>query len=806
MNLKDANSRAAKLFAAILKEEPSLEFLESSQDGLTPEVLAELVKLLRQTAQAPAELLLARHALKGRRPVYEVCGTGGSKSHRLNTSTLTALFAPRLGLAVVKHGGRSASGKKGSMDLLEALGLDLNNLYERSGESLRAHQLAFLGAALTYTPFGRYAPLRKQYGKPSLFNLLGPLLSPAMPDNRLLGCYSDEVGELLSATLLALREDGVVLIGSDKHGPIDEIHPRGSTQIWQVRDGNVRRSNLPPVREPEIDRHHLFNDGIAAAGELLDGAKTARGELALEFVLANLSALNVLDQGMDLDPGDYVAEFELNWSRASLLIESARELVTQLQQIRSHHPRSPLAQEHAHATQWAGHLAASSLAPNTLDRFGNQPLMIAEVKFKKPQWDAYPQRMSLEERVQAYNAGAGALSVITHPMFGGSIEGLRKVKTLTQKPILAKDFLHDEQGVDALAAAGADGILLIADWLGLDRTRVLARYCVAKGCVPVVESTILSPETLDCGVPFLPLLNARNLFTLKMGHDYRNTLARYSQHSVIASGLDSWLDVRLALAGNCGALVGHALMRLDTVHAIEDFLQKSQNRKPLLKACGALSSHEVTEALSAGADLVGINLIPSSRRMFPLAKLTELLQDHAHALDQICILTNRETSVQLVELLKGVPDLSHQIQNLSEQCYDFPLLRRVSANEENPGARILLPLKRSQGGVSYGQSKLAHSAGLILDGPVPGSGNAEEFPPCPAELRSTPIFLAGGITTENVANKWVEARKQGWNPVGIDAASGVARENGLHLDPERIAMMRKCLDALPAVNGKGSLP
>jgi anthranilate phosphoribosyltransferase len=818
-NRSQAESQAQRLVHAILQDEPNAHFLETSLSHLNGTILAAVVRQLRQTATSPDGLGVVLESVRRSGHVFEVCGTGGTKSHRLNTSTLTALFSAGVGLRTVKHGGRSASGHKGSLDLLEHLGLNLKHLFETSPEALRTGGVTFLGAALTYAPFGRYALARKALARPSIFNLLGPLLSPARPSLRLLGCYGPEVYLLLVDTLCELGEDGVVLYSLDEEGLLDEVNPFGTTELASVSQGKVTFSRLPPIRfdetclgrymrdhsdlgESAIKRTELFKDGLAAAQELLtDESLSARAAMAQDFVLANLALMVALDRGQTISAEVTRQIFAQLSSIGHSLRQYSRRTIERLKETKIEDPRSPLYGSHPSWTSESTPQAHEG--PNTSVRV-HEPqlqlnpkacallsdrLLIAEVKARTPLLE-FQSTLPLSDRVAAYSESASAISVVTHPLFNGSKDLLKSIRSLTELPIVAKDFVKTTDEIDGLIEAGADGVLLLGDWLSRSQIETLAQHCLQKGVLPVIESTVRDPASASPGTPlFLPLLNARNLFSLLVGPRYRQSLAAQSPGSVWASDISTALDARLALAQNKGALVGEALMRLNSRSEVVAFLKNCRAQDPVIKSCGALTAEDCRQAVQAGADMVGVNLLPHSRRYVRTADLLKILTalQNDPALARICLLTGDRTDPSIIDGLKSLGGTV--CSQLSEQPYAIPLLPLAAPKAEGERVRMLQPIAAGSAQKATNRRTIGARL-LVIDGSVPGSGLCADYHQCPAELRHVPTLVAGGVTPENAKLRMQKGRELGWNVIGVDAATGVSRPGGVGLDPDRINSLR----------------
>lgn len=221
----------------------------------TPEVVRLLVALNRRPI-TPAELgglarVMRRHAApvfpsEDARPkiLLDTCGTGGDGSGTFNISTAAAFVAAAAGVAVAKHGNRAVSSRSGSADVLEALGVRIDLPLEHSGRAIREIGIGFLFAPAAHAATRHAVPARKQIGKRTVFNLLGPLTNPAGAQTQVLGVFSPDLIDLVAATLAELGvHRAFVLHGS---GGLDEVSLAGETLVAEVSDGSVKRFVLSP--------------------------------------------------------------------------------------------------------------------------------------------------------------------------------------------------------------------------------------------------------------------------------------------------------------------------------------------------------------------------------------------------------------------------------------------------------------------------------------------------------------------------------------------------------------------------------
>jgi anthranilate phosphoribosyltransferase len=175
--------------------------------------------------------------------LVDTCGTGGDASGTFNISTAAAFVAAAAGARVAKHGNRSTSSHSGSADVLEALGIRIDVPMRRAGQAICEVGIGFLFAPVAHAAARHAVPARKQIGKRTVFNLLGPLTNPAGADRQLLGVFAQEALELVAATLSELGVKRAFVV----HGSgLDEISLAGETSITEVRDGGIRSFIVTP--------------------------------------------------------------------------------------------------------------------------------------------------------------------------------------------------------------------------------------------------------------------------------------------------------------------------------------------------------------------------------------------------------------------------------------------------------------------------------------------------------------------------------------------------------------------------------
>ncbi len=177
-------------------------------------------------------------------PIIDTCGTGGDGASTFNISTAVAFVAAAAGLAVAKHGNRSASGKVGSADVLESLGINLAAPPEKIEAALQTVGITFLFAPGWHPAMKAVVPLRKTLGIRTVFNLLGPLVNPLNPTGQVLGVADPSLIEVLAGALgqLGIRR-ALVVHGRER---LDEAGLGDLSDVAELRDGNVHKWAIDP--------------------------------------------------------------------------------------------------------------------------------------------------------------------------------------------------------------------------------------------------------------------------------------------------------------------------------------------------------------------------------------------------------------------------------------------------------------------------------------------------------------------------------------------------------------------------------
>jgi anthranilate phosphoribosyltransferase len=176
--------------------------------------------------------------------LIDTCGTGGDSLHTFNISTASAFVAAAAGAKVAKHGGRSVSSSCGSADVLEALGVNVNLTTAQVSDYIKQIGVGFMFAPNHHNAMKHAAPVRKELGVRTLFNILGPLTNPAGAQNQVLGVFHKDLVGILARVLQQLGSKHVLVV----HGRdgLDEISISGDTHVAELKNGEVSEYIIQP--------------------------------------------------------------------------------------------------------------------------------------------------------------------------------------------------------------------------------------------------------------------------------------------------------------------------------------------------------------------------------------------------------------------------------------------------------------------------------------------------------------------------------------------------------------------------------
>ena len=220
---------------------------------MSPVVMAALITGLRVKKETVGEITAAAQVMREfATPVkvadtahlVDLCGTGGDGAHTFNISTTAMFVAAAAGARIAKHGGRSVSSSTGSADALEALGAAIMLNAEQVAQCLADTGVGFMFAPNFHGAMKHAAPVRKELGVRTLFNILGPLTNPAAAPNQLMGVFHPDLVGIMARVLQRLGSDHVLVV----HGRdgLDEMTLNGETLVAELKNGQVSEYTVHP--------------------------------------------------------------------------------------------------------------------------------------------------------------------------------------------------------------------------------------------------------------------------------------------------------------------------------------------------------------------------------------------------------------------------------------------------------------------------------------------------------------------------------------------------------------------------------
>ncbi|MDO9365032.1 MAG: anthranilate phosphoribosyltransferase [Methylotenera sp.] len=250
--------------------------------GETVDEIAAAASVMRE--------LSAKVSIHDTTHLIDTCGTGGDGIQTFNVSTVSAFVAAAAGAKVAKHGGRSVSSTCGSADVLEVLGVNVNQTPEQVANCVNTIGLGFMFAPNHHSAMKHSAPVRRELGVRTLFNLLGPLTNPANAKRQVMGVFSAALTTKLAYVLKQLGNEHVMVVcGADG---MDEISFTGDTYVAELKDGIVREYTLNPTQFG-LSLHDLasiqVNDAQASKAMILK-VLSGKTSAARDIVLLNAGA------------------------------------------------------------------------------------------------------------------------------------------------------------------------------------------------------------------------------------------------------------------------------------------------------------------------------------------------------------------------------------------------------------------------------------------------------------------------------------------------------------------------------------
>ncbi len=269
-------------------------------------------------------------------PLVDTCGTGGDIFKTFNVSTTSAIIAASAGVAIAKHGNRSITSKCGGADILEALGVNINCNASEVELCLENAGMGFMFAPNFHPAMKKMMPIRKKLGIRTVFNILGPLTSPANADIQLLGVFDPEYVDIIAQVLKNLGvKRAMVVHGYDENDEpaMDEISTIGKTKVAFLENGHIKVEEIYPedfglkrcnpkfIKAPET-----IEENLEVVKSVLNGKNSSNEDNArLEICLVNTAAILFLaGKAKNLEEGVKIA---MNSIESGMALEKLLKLI-----------------------------------------------------------------------------------------------------------------------------------------------------------------------------------------------------------------------------------------------------------------------------------------------------------------------------------------------------------------------------------------------------------------------------------------------------------------------------------------------
>ncbi|MBL0919500.1 MAG: anthranilate phosphoribosyltransferase [Hydrogenophaga sp.] len=306
---------------------------------MSPVMMAALITGLRVKKETIGEITAAAQVMRefstkvhvaDKTHLVDIVGTGGDGSHTFNISTCSMFVAAAAGARVSKHGGRSVASKSGSADVLESLGVNINLAPEQIARCIEQVGVGFMFAPNHHPAMKNVAPVRRELGIKTIFNILGPLTNPASAPNILMGVFHpDLVGIQVRALQRLGAEHAVVVYGRDG---MDEVSLGAATMVGELKNGEIVEYEIHPedFGMTMAGSRSLRVETPEASRAMLLGVLERRDDPALKAA----SDIVVLNAGVALYAANVAADVEAGIALARRTLESGAAL-TKLQQLKA---------------------------------------------------------------------------------------------------------------------------------------------------------------------------------------------------------------------------------------------------------------------------------------------------------------------------------------------------------------------------------------------------------------------------------------------------------------------------------------
>ena len=273
-----------KEFLSKIKNNENLSFEESKaafeiimEGKASEDDIFYFLTLLSNKGESSSEIAGGVYVLRNKSKrvnvanAVDTCGTGGDGKNTLNISTASALLLASMGIKIAKHGNKAVSSKCGSGDVLESLNININCEPKEIEENINKNNFGFMFAPNYHSTMRHVGPVRKKIGKRTIFNMIGPLSSPALVKNQVVGVFDKKLLKIFANALNNLDIDFAWIVNSEDG--LDEISPYAKTNVVQLKDNSVSEIVIDPnelnINADKFD-NLLGNDAKFNANKMVD--------------------------------------------------------------------------------------------------------------------------------------------------------------------------------------------------------------------------------------------------------------------------------------------------------------------------------------------------------------------------------------------------------------------------------------------------------------------------------------------------------------------------------------------------------
>ncbi len=292
-----------------LSFEDSKKSFEIIMDGKASEdEIYSFLTLLSNKGEVSSEIAGGVFVLRNKskrvniKNAIDTCGTGGDGKNTLNISTASALLLASMGIKVAKHGNKAVSSKCGSGDVLESLNIKINEEPNKVEDKINKYNFGFMFAPNYHSAMKHVGPVRKKIGKRTIFNMIGPLSSPALVKRQVVGVFDKKLLELFANALKNLNIDFAWIVNSEDG--LDEISPYAKTNVIQLKENKISRISINPKEmdiKAEKFENLLGNDAKFNSQKIIDIFKGEDNDFSIAVCLNSAAGLVVSGKHNDFN-------------------------------------------------------------------------------------------------------------------------------------------------------------------------------------------------------------------------------------------------------------------------------------------------------------------------------------------------------------------------------------------------------------------------------------------------------------------------------------------------------------------------